>query len=67
MEEKSDKPILIKRVPHMKENGKEVSEMDTAYKNGQMDLIMKVCGILELLMGMVNSISATDTNIKATG
>ena len=51
----------------MKENGKEASEMDTGYKNGQMDLIMKVCGILELLMGMVNSISATDTNIKATG
>jgi hypothetical protein len=67
LKEKKDKYIHTKRDPHTKENGKEASEMDTEYKNGLMDHIMKVNGILVLLMGTADSSSATEINIKAIG
>jgi hypothetical protein len=67
LKEKKDKYIHTKQDPHMKENGKEASEMDTEYKNGLMDHIMKVNGILVLLMGTVDSSSVTEINIKAIG
>lgn len=51
LKKKEDLLIDLKQEPYMMENGLVDSEMDLAFKNGQMVLVMKVNGeIIELMV-----------------